>query len=1015
MTRLPAHPAQRIDRTRPVSFTFAGRAYTGLTGDTVASALYAAGVRIFSRSFKYHRPRGLLCCRGHCPSCLVNVDGIPSVRACTEPLREGQRVVAQHAWPSLERDALAVLDKLDFLFPVGFYYKTFIHPRRLWPTYERVLRTCAGLGRIAFPDEPAGDYERAHLFTDVAVVGGGAAGMAAALESARAGVRVVLVDDQPELGGRWRSHTRPLEAGAHRGRAGWEIARDLAIAVAADDRIRVLGDATAFGLYEDGLLGVLQRNRFVTLRARRVIVAAGVIEYPMVFENNDLPGVMLGGAAQRLQGLYGVSPGRGAVVVVAEDRGVDVALDLRTAGVVITALVDARGGVDSPAIASLRDGGTTILQSSTVLAAHGSGRVERVVLGERGGRAVCEMTCDLLCLATGSEPAAGLVGQAGGKLRLGDDGRLAPGPLPPDVLVAGEVAGLDGLDAILASGRLAGAEAALALSGSNTGLAGRISELREELAPRGRGAEPRRNAITPGSSSKRFVCLCEDVTDKDVRQAVAEGFDHIETLKRYTTVTMGPCQGKMCHRLSIELCADLTGRSLEETGTTTARPPAQPVPLGALAARAADPWKLSPMHHQHVEAGAELMDMGPWKRPLMYTSVAVRGSVRRAALGLRAEPFSDRNEPRSGGEPSPSMVVAVRGEPRSGGEPSPSMVVDDECRAVREAVGIIDVSTLGKLEVVGRDAAAFLDWLHPNRFSDLAPGRVRYRIMCDDAGIILDDGVVARLGDERFLVTTATGTIDAIEQWLEWWLAGRGRCAHVANLTGALAAVNVAGPRSRELLAALTDVELSPATFPYLAARSGLVAGVPSTILRIGFVGELGFEIHFSADYGEFMWSTLLEAGAPLGLRAFGVEAQRVLRLEKGHVIVSQDTDALTTPFGANLGGLVKLDKPDFVGRDALRAAEGRELAERLVGFEIAGTVTPPGEGAAVVEDGRPVGRVTSAKWSAWLGRVIGLAWVPAALARDGATFDVRVNGGSARARVVLQPFYDPAGAKVRS
>jgi sarcosine oxidase subunit alpha len=959
MSRLPAHPAQRIDRSRSVSFTFGGRSYRGLAGDTVASALYVAGVRIFSRSFKYHRPRGLLCCRGHCPNCLVNVDGIPNVRACTEPLREGQCVVAQHAWPSLERDALAVLDKVDFLFPVGFYYKTFIHPRRLWPTYERVLRSCAGLGRIGFPDEPAGDYERAHLFTDVAVVGGGAA-IPAALEAARAGAGVVLVDDQPELGGRWRSHTRPLHDGAHRGRAGWEIVRDLALEVGANDRIRVLRDATAFGLYEDGLLGVLQQNRFVKLRARQVIVAGGVVEYPMVFENNDLPGVMLGGAAQRLHGLYGVKPGRGAVVVIADDRGIDVAHDLSAAGVLVTALVDARADADSPAIASLRAGGTTILQSSTVLAAHGAGRVERVVLGDLAGRAVCEMTCDLLCLTTGSEPAAALIGQAGGTLRP-DEGRLVPGPLPAGVLVAGEIAGLERLDPILASGRLAGAEAALALSGADGGLTGRIAELREELAFGRHRAEPRRSSIVPGRSSKRFVCLCEDVTDKDLRQAVAEGFDHIETLKRYTTVTMGPCQGKMCHRSSIELCAGLTGRTLEATGTTTARPPAQPVPLGALAARGADPWKLSPMHHRHVDVGAALMDMGPWKRPLDYGNV------------------------------------------------------DSECRAVRETVGIIDVSTLGKLEVVGRDAAGFLDWLHPNRVSDLAPGRVRYRIMCDDAGIILDDGVVARLGDERFLLTTATGTIDAIEQWLEWWLAGSGRCAHVTNLTGALAAVNVAGPRSRELLAPLTDVDLSPAAFPYLGARTGLVAGVPGTILRIGFVGELGFEIHFPADYGEFMWATLLEAGADLGIRAFGVEAQRVLRLEKGHVIVSQDTDALTTPFGANLGSLVKLDKPDFIGRDALRAAEGRVLAERLVGFEISGTVTPPGEGAAIVEAGRPVGRVTSAKWSAWLGRVIGLAWVPAALACDGATVEVRMNGATARARVVLRPFYDPDGTKARS
>jgi len=953
VSRLPAHPGQRIDRSRPIAFTFDGRAYTGFAGDTVGSALYAAGVRVFSRSFKYHRPRGLLCVRGYCANCLVNVDGVPNVRACTEPVRTGQRVVAQHAWPSLEHDALAVVDKLGFLLPVGFYYKTFIHPRRLWPMYERMLRTCAGLGRITFPDEPEGEYERANLFADVAVVGGGAAGMAAALEAARAGARVTLVDDQPELGGRWRYRTRERHVG--------DVVRDLAAEIAGDDRIRVLGEATAFGLYEDGLLGVLERHRFGRLRAGRVVVAAGMLEHPLVFENNDLPGVMLGGAAQRLAGLFGIAPGRASVVVVADERGVEVALDLRAAGVVVTALVDAREGADSAAVASLRDGGTTILRGSTVLAARGSGRVERAVIGDLAGNAACEMSCDLICVTVGAAPATALVAQAGGTLRFGADGNVAADALPAGVLVAGEVAGVEGLDGIVASGQLAGAEAALALVGGDIRLSRRIDELRDELASRPKRTHAPCPGVAPGRSSKRFVCLCEDVTDKDMKQAVTEGFDHLETLKRYTTVTMGPCQGKMCHRLSIEVCADLTGRTVEETGTTTARPPAQPVPLGALAARSADPWKLTPTHHQHVEAGAELMDMGAWKRPLRYTSV------------------------------------------------------DEECRAVRETVGIIDVSTLGKLEVVGRDAATFLDWLHPNRFSDLAVGRARYRIMCDDAGIVLDDGIVARLADDRFLVTTATGTIDAVDQWLEWWLAGGGRCAHVANVTGSLAAVNVAGPRSRELLAGLTDVDLAPAALPYLGARTGRVAGVPSILLRIGFVGELGFEIHCPADYGEFMWSALLAAGAPLGIRAFGVEAQRVLRLEKGHVIVSQDTDALTTPFAAGLGALVHLDKPDFIGRDALRAAQTRPLAERLVGFEMADSATPPGEGAAIVADGRPVGRVTSAKRSGWLGRVIGLAWVPTALARHGATVEVRMNGATAPARVVLQPFYDPDGARVRS
>jgi sarcosine oxidase subunit alpha len=424
---------------------------------------------------------------------------------------------------------------------------------------------------------------------------------------------------------------------------------------------------------------------------------------------------------------------------------------------------------------------------------------------------------------------------------------------------------------------------------------------------------------------------------------------------------MGPCQGKMCHRLSIDLCAQLTGRTVAETGTTTARPPLQPVPLGALAARREEPVKLTPMHHRHVEHGARLMDMGVWKRPLVYASV------------------------------------------------------DEECRAVHEAVGLIDVSTLGRLDLKGRDAGAFLDWLHPNRFSDLPPGRVRYRVMCDDAGIILDDGVVARLGGDHYLLTTTTGGVDQVEQWFEWWLADGSRCAHVTNVTGGLGAVNVAGPRSRELLAPLTDLDLSPQAFPYLAAREGRVAGVPGVILRIGFVGELGYEIHFPADYGEYVWDTLLGAGASLGIRPFGVEAQRVLRLEKQLAIVSHDTDALTTPLDANLGWIAKLDKADFVGRDALIAGGSREGEQRLVGFELTGPGAIPGEGAAVVAAGRPVGRVTSSKWSGQLGRAIGMAWLPAALAEDGTAFEVRVDGGTRTARVVTRAFYDPEGLRLRS
>jgi sarcosine oxidase subunit alpha len=461
------------------------------------------------------------------------------------------------------------------------------------------------------------------------------------------------------------------------------------------------------------------------------------------------------------------------------------------------------------------------------------------------------------------------------------------------------------------------------------------------------------------------------VTTKELAGAVKEGFTDIETLKRYTTVTMGPCQGKMCHGLVTRFHAGATGSTPAQVGLTTARPPWQPVPLGLLAVPHHAPVRRTPMHRRHEALKASWVDMGEWKRPLAYGDVAA------------------------------------------------------EVRAVREAVGLIDVSTLGKLEVQGPDAGAYLDWLHPNRFSDLAVGRVRYRAMLDDAGIILDDGTVARLGPERFLISTTTGTIDAMEQWFGWWLAGSDRDVSVVNVTAQLAAVNLAGPRAREVLARLTDADISREAMPYLAAAEATVAGIPAILLRIGFVGEVGFEIHVAADRGEALWDTILDAGKDLGIKPFGVEAQRVLRLEKQHAIVGQDTDALSNPLDAGMGWLVKRDKLDFIGRDAMlglleRGAPdlGRPGRQVLTGFQTPGPLLPA-EGAAIVRDGKAVGRVTSCKLSPTLGHPIGLAWVPAEDAVDGSPLTIRLgvgtDGATTPGTVRTTPFYDPEGQRVRA
>ncbi|MGH8059459.1 MAG: 2Fe-2S iron-sulfur cluster-binding protein, partial [Candidatus Entotheonellia bacterium] len=443
--RLPAHPAQRLDRSHTVTLDFAGQPIPAYAGDTVASALYAAGVRIFSRSFKYHRPRGLLCCAGRCPNCLMQVDGIPNVRTCTEPVRDGMQVRPQHAWPSLKRDVFRIFDGLDRLLPVGFYYKTFIHPARLWPTYERVLRRLAGLGEIAIDADPPGDYDTQHLFTDLAVVGGGPAGMVAALEAAGAGLSVLLCDEQLALGGHLQVCLRPVErVPEFANHPGHEVGRALASQVLAHERIQVRLGATAFGLYEGNLLGVLQGRRLLRVRARRILIATGGFEHPLVFQGNDLPGVMLGSAVQRLLALYGIKPGSSALVVATDTGGADVALDLLAAGVRVVALADSRPELsETAALAEIRRAGVPVFPATTIREALGNGRVQGawLIRLDREGHVVPggerRVSADLICLAGGFEPAASLLGQAG--VRLHFDPALAlfiPIDLPPGLLMA---------------------------------------------------------------------------------------------------------------------------------------------------------------------------------------------------------------------------------------------------------------------------------------------------------------------------------------------------------------------------------------------------------------------------------------------------------------------------------------------------------------------------------------------------------------------------------------------------
>jgi sarcosine oxidase subunit alpha len=953
VTRLPPQRSELIDRSKTITFTFDGRAVTAFEGDTLGSALYATGRRTFSRSFKYHRRRGLMCCAGSCPNCLVTVDGAPGLRACTEPAREGAQVAHLNASPGLELDLMSATDLIGGPFtPPGFYYKTFIRPRRLWPAYEWVLRHAAGLGRLpkAQPERRwRTEYRRRHA--DVLVVGGGHAGLSAAIAAAELGADVVLADDGVEPGGRL------LWEGGH------EQARQLAER-ARRAGVEVLRSAPALGCF-DGLVPIWDRDTLHQVRARQHVFATGAIEQPLVFDGNDVPGVMLSGGARRLASLYSVPPGSRAVIVTTSDRGIRAALALRDAGVVVLAVADLRPSRSRPA-ERLATSGIEVLNGWTVVATRGRRAVKSAVLAPARGSSAerRELECDLVVVSGGEAPATSLIAQAGGSTRYDPGcGHFRLDKLPPGAWAAGQVAGEGDYQLAGISGELAGRQAAQALGFGDNRSAARGFELRKRLAG-GRGAaEAVPPAVQRGKPrGKAFACLCEDVTAKDIHRTVEEGYDSIELCKRFTSVTMGPCQGRMCQLPAIRLMAAETGQDLETIGTTTARPPWSTVPLGALAGRPIEPAKRSAIHGRHRELGATIRWAGDWRRAYDY------------------------------------------------GDP------EGEALNVHTAAGLIDVSTLGKLLVSGPEAGEFLDRLYPNRLSNLAPGRVRYGVLTSDAGRIVDDGTISRVDEHTFYVTTTSSGAGAVEQWFSWWLADWQLEVQLSDVTQALCAVNLAGPRAREILARLTEQDLSPETFKYLDARQARVASVPSLLLRIGFVGELGYEIHFPAAYGEDLWDAILAAGAADGIRPFGLEPQRILRLQKQHIIVGQDTDSESTPYGAGMPWAVKLDKREpFIGKWALAEVCEQPAQTALVGFTVQNGDVPT-EGAVVLDErGVAAGQVTSARRSRQLDLVIGMAWVPAGLASDGARITIADNGSRISGSVVTEPFHDPQGELLRS
>jgi sarcosine oxidase, subunit alpha len=947
--RIGRQPGEVIDRAAEITFTWNGKAFRGYAGDTIISALAAAGERVFSRSMKYHRRRGLLTGGFHDPGCMVQVGDEPNVRGAHRLVTSGMVVASQNTWPSLRFDAKAANQFAGPFLGAGFYYKTFMRPQALWPAYESVLRRFVNGGSVS-PDTPHVLPENRHVHPDVLVAGGGPAGMAAAVAAARGGASVLLVEEEHGLGGhlRWG------------GEADLAVLADLTAQIAAEPGIEVLTDAVVLGRYDGNWIAVLDRGsrpggaateRLVRARAKTLVVAPGLIERPYVIEGNDLPGVMLSTAVRRLINLYAVRPGERAVVLTANAEGDTAIADLKRAGVEVARVEDARLGGD-------------------VRAVRGRGGVRAVECAD-GTR----VNCDLLVTAVGWTAPTSLLNMAGSRPAYSERAaRFLPDPaqLPEDVLVTGGIAGDGSLEELAAHATATGSQAARRAS--------RIRRARVLATPTtaaGEGGAAEEPAPVPIPElpvdqhpelfigrTHGIVDFSEDVSSKDLEAAIAEGFDSAELAKRFTTATMGPLQGKLETVNTVAVVARATGRSIADTGTTTWRPPYAPVTLGALAGAAFEPVRYSPMQPWHEAHAAVPLIAGAWIRPDRYGDAAA------------------------------------------------------EVHNVRENVGIIDVTPIGKLDLRGPDIPKLLNLLYVNKWSKLEIGRVRYGVMCADDGVVLDDGVTGRLGEEHYLMSTTSSGAATVWEWVENWLQTEHLdwTVHVTPVTTAYASINVAGPKSRQLLERLTEgVDLTNEAFPYMNVRTGTIAGVRDSVLwRIGFTGELSYELHVPASYGLHVWEALLEHGADLGAAAFGVEAQRILRLEKGHFIVGQDTDGLTRGFSAGLDWAVKLDKDDFVGKPEL-AWQG-ESGTRLVGLQpVDGSVVP--EEASLIMDGtRIAGRITSSRMSPTLGRSICLAQVDGPLAGPGTVVTVRLpSGRNVEARVMPQHAHvDPDGGRMR-
>jgi sarcosine oxidase subunit alpha len=991
----------RIDRDRPLAFTFNGASYRGYAGDTLASALLANGVTLVGRSFKYHRPRGIVSAGVEEPNAFVQLETDahtqPNMKATQVELYDGLVARSVNCWPSVTHDVGAIANRLSKFLPAGFYYKTFMWPKSFWMKYEYFIRRAAGLGRA--PDAPDPDlYDKMHVHCDVLVVGGGPAGLAAAVAAGRSGARVILADEQNEFGGALLGRRDVIDDAA-----ALEWVRATLDELAGMAEVRLLPRSTVFGYYDHNFLAIAERRsdhlgpqghdrgarqRLWKVRAKQVVLATGSIERPLVFADNDRPGIMLADAARTYVNRYGVKPGQRAVVFTNNDGAYAAAIDLADSGVEVAAIVDVRSDPQGPLPTQARARGLEVLGGQAITSTAGARRVSSVGVmllnpeGDHVHGSPRRIDCDLVCVSGGWSPTVHLFSQSGGKLTY-DSGRacFVPGASKQAERSAGACRGSFGLADCLDEGFAAGAAAAEAAGvTAKRPLPAPKVDQPGESALRTLWLVPGKDAVGHGRA-KHFVDLANDVTAADIMLAAREGYRSIEHTKRYTTLGMGPDQGKTSNVAGLAILARSVGKEIAEVGTTTFRPPYTPVTFGLLAGRdigdLSDPARTTPIHEWHVLAGAVFEPVGQWLRARYYP----RGTE--------------------------DMEGAVR----------------RECRAVRNNVGIMDASTLGKIDIQGPDAVKLLNWVYTNAWDNLAIGRGRYGLMLGEDGMVFDDGVTTRLGERHYLMSTTTGGAARVFGWLEEWL----QCEwldykiYLTSVTEQWATIALAGPRSRDLLRELTkDIDLSHESFPHMAVKQGTIAGIPARVMRVSFTGEMSYEINVPSSFGMALWTACMTAGAKFGITPFGTEAMHVLRAEKGFIIVGQDADGTATPQDLGMDWIVSKKKTDFLGKRSLTRSDMlREDRKQLVGLLTKDPDFVLPEGAQIVEQVlkkppmRMVGHVTSSYFSPACGRSIALALIAGGRRRLGETVHLPLEDRVVEAEIAKPVFYDPEGARL--